>query len=630
MTHELSGDITAFKSLPSDVRAHIMQDCAWRSSEWGLHSRPVAPPAHAPRIRSDKWVAPAGPTEEELEAERRAEERRQKLIQSGRLKSLMARIAGNTVGTAFIEWRRNAKRQRTYRYGRDRMRWIYARLSTRGRLLSRGFLGWWSHSHYQMKRRNLIACGLNRWRQMEASKAINRWKEWLDIKFRGMDLVRRVAMRIRNQSVARCWGAWVQVLRDKQEQQEKIKRMLATMMGNALQYYFSTWHDNVKFLLDPDAQMGDKEVLETFYAVGKVTVNKRFVVPASDSENEQEFLVQLGESEVWLPRSALSLCSSHLDTGQHRLEVGAIVKLVDSKTQLKLAFRALGSSSTVEMTRAKAALCGCEGKVIAPDMGDGTLKVEFSGNGQDEQTPEVGNAGWYPASALELVRPARGSSAGSSSSSSESIEVGSRVRVRRGARATLPADAQAAGESCRYAGKVLAVPEPALGLVGMLPAHGGCEGGGYIDPAGGTGTIDDFAQLGKQLVAGVSAGWPRRRRSSSSRDGSRRSSQHAQGASSLLPAVEADRERRRASRRKQQRGPQSRGQRALFDLHLDRPLSRVADNLGMHYARRAAHVLNAPPPRDGDGAPSQIVGLRMKSLFGDTSGGASSGEMLRG
>eukprot|EP01043_Picozoa_sp_COSAG02_P067949 COSAG02_NODE_11104_length_1792_cov_1.678677_1_plen_424_part_01 len=411
LTHQLSGDITAFKSLPSDVRAHIMQDCAWRSLEWGVHSRPVAPPAHAPRIRSDKWVAPTGTTEEELEAERRAEERRQKLLLSGRLKQLMATITGNTVGMYFMEWRRNAKRQRTYKFGRARMRWIYSRMFTRGRFLSRAFLGWWSHSHHQIKSRNLIVCGLNRWRQMEASKAINRWKEWLVIKFRGMDLVRRVAMRLRNQSVARCWGAWVQILRDKQEKQEKIKRMLATMMGNTLQYYFSTWADNVKFLKDPDAQIGDKEVLETFYALGKITVNKRIVLPTSETEHEPEFLVQLGDVEVWLPRSALTLCSSHPGTGQHRLEVGTVVKLVDSKKQLKMAFQALGSSSTVEMTRAKAALCGCEGTVVAPDMGDGTLKIEFSG--QDE------NAGWYPASALELVRPARGFSATSSSSSCE-------------------------------------------------------------------------------------------------------------------------------------------------------------------------------------------------------------------
>ena len=118
LTHQLSGEITAFKPARCPGPHHA--ECPWRSLEWGVHSRPMAPPAHAPRLRSDKWVVPVGPTEEELEAERRAEERRQKLIRAA-AEAADGTISGNTVATAFVEWRRNAKRQRTYKYGRDRM-----------------------------------------------------------------------------------------------------------------------------------------------------------------------------------------------------------------------------------------------------------------------------------------------------------------------------------------------------------------------------------------------------------------------------------------------------------------------------------------------------------------------------
>ena len=632
LAYQLSGEITAFKSLPADVRAHIMRECPWRSNEWGAHSRPVAPPARAPRIRSSKWVAPVGPTEEELRAARRAEHRRQKLIQSGRLKQLMALVSGNTAGAMFMEWRRNAKRRRTYRFGRARMRWIYARLFEHGRLLSRAFLGWWSHSHYQIKSRNLIVCGLNRWMHMAASKAMNRWKQWLDIKFKGRDLIRRVAMRIKNQAVARCYTSWAQILREKREQEEKIKQILATMMGNTRQYYFSTWRDNVRFLLDREGQMGDKEVRETFYEVGKVTVCKRIVVPTSHADNEPDILVQLGDVEVWLPRSALTVCGSRPSTRQ--LEVGAVVQLVDSKQQLKAAFQALGSSPTVEMTEAKAAWCGCEGRVIAPNLGDGTVKVDFSGRGGDHPDThltgvanDVPTSGWYPASALELVRPAHGTRVNTSSSEpSESVEVGAQVRVKRAARPMLPADAQAAASDCRYTGEVLEAPDPAPGLTIDVPSsRGGSAYSGYSDSAGGAGGIGDFLSLGTELAPVGAGGWPRRRRSGS-REGSRRPSQHAQGASSLLPRVGAA--QRRASGSKQRRGSKGDPQPpALFDLHLDRPLSRVADNLGMHYVRRAAHVLNVPP-RDGRVAPTQIAGLRVRSQFGDDSGGVSSGEML--
>ena len=633
LAYQLSGEITAFKSLPTDVRAHIMRECPWRSKEWGAHSRPVAPPARAPRIRSSKWVAPAGPTEEELRAARRAEHRRQKLIQSGRLKQLMAVIMGKTAGAAFMEWRRNAKRRRTYRFGRGRMRWIYARLFEHGRLLSRAFLGWWSHSHYQIKSRNLIVCGLNRWMQPATSKALNRWKQWLDIKFKGRDLIRRVAMRIKNQAVARCYASWVQILVDKREEEEKIKKILAMMMGNTRQYYFSTWRDNVRFLRDREGQMGDKEVRTTFYEVGKVTVCKRIVVPTSHADNQPDILVQLGDVEVWLPRSALTVCGSRPSTRQ--LEVGAAVRLVDSKQDLKSAFQALGSSSTVEMTEAKAAWCGCIGRVIAPNSGDGTVKVDFSGRGGDHPdthltgvADEVPASGWYPASALEL----HGTRVNTSSSEpSEAVAVGAQVRVKRGARAMLPVNAQAAAAGSRYTGEVLEAPDPAPGLTIDVPSsRGGSAYSGYSDSAGGVGAIGDVLQLGTELGPGGADGWPRRRRSGS-REGSRRSSQHAQDASSLLSGVgAAQQRRRRASGSKQRRGSKGDPQPAeLFDLHLDRPLSRVADNLGMHYVRRAAHVLNVPP-RGGRVAPTQIAGLRVKSQFGDdNSGGASSGEMLR-
>ena len=54
VSHQLSGEISQFKSLPQELRAHIMANCAWRSTEWGAVPRPMAPPAHADRIRSTK------------------------------------------------------------------------------------------------------------------------------------------------------------------------------------------------------------------------------------------------------------------------------------------------------------------------------------------------------------------------------------------------------------------------------------------------------------------------------------------------------------------------------------------------------------------------------------------------
>ena len=430
------------------------------------------------------------------------------------------------------------------------------------------------------------------------------------------------------------------------------------MMGNTFQYYFTTWHENVRFLRDPDAQMGDKEVLAVFYAVGNATVNKRIVVPEPERVvTEPEFLVQLGDVEVWLPRSALALVGSRPNTAEQQVTPGALVKLVEKKKQLKKAFQALGSSSTVEMTAEKAAMCGCVGEVLVPDLGDGTLKIDFSGNSEQDAISSAAAAaaaagGWYPASAAELVQPARGTTADTTSSmSSGAIGVGSQVRVRRDARVTLPVDAQVAAADCRHTGEVLAAPDsgPPPGPGGLsvdVPssyggsAYSGSYGSESSGDHGGIGSI--LRGLGKDFLTGAGgggSGWPRRRRSgggsnsSSSTGDSRRGSQQDFD-DALLPAVEDDGRHNRRTSRKQQhgrRGGRRRGRSKsdappeLFDLHLDRPLSRVADNLGMHYARKAAHVLNSPPPRNKRGAPSQIVGLRAKSLFGETSGGASSG-----
>ena len=61
VSHQLSGEISQFKSLPQELRAHIMANCAWRSTEWGAVPRPMAPPAHADRIRSTKCESAQNP-----------------------------------------------------------------------------------------------------------------------------------------------------------------------------------------------------------------------------------------------------------------------------------------------------------------------------------------------------------------------------------------------------------------------------------------------------------------------------------------------------------------------------------------------------------------------------------------
>ena len=676
VTHQLSGDIAQFKSVPSEVRAHIMQDCTWRSTEWFAHARPIAPPEHADRIRSAAWVVPHGPTEEEIEAARRAEVRREKLLQSDRLKKLIAMIGGNTLCTMFLDWRRNVKRARTYKFGKARMTWIYARFTAHGRFLSRAYLGWWSHATYQTKMRNLIIAGCNRWRDPEACKALNRWKEWLDIKHRGMDLIRRVAKRMMNQGLTRCFGAWVEMMREKEEQQEKIKKMLAIMLGNAFQYYFSTWRENARFLGDPYAQMGDKEVLAVFYAVGNATINKRIAVKSprdNGQEQEREYLVELGSEEAWLPRSALAVVGggSRPGTGESRRDAaigaGALVKLVEKKKKLKLAFKALGGAATVEFTDEKGQMCGRVGEVVAPDMGDGTLNIDFSGPGGEDGS--MGRAGWYPASAVEVVRPARGASVETTASMAEGeLGVGSKVRVRGEARAALPVDVQVSAGECHYIGVVLAAPDGSpraasrggLGaeMFGTARSGGGSSyggGGSYYSGVGGSysdggsetggsvvrlGSRRTIMQFGRDYIGG---GDRKERRSDRRRSAGRRSSRDlSDGEDGGLPGLdEGGRSRRRKGSgggRREKRKAAKPKTPELFELHLDRPLSRVRDNLGMHYSRKAAHVLNSPQ-KVGDkgmpGAPSQIVGLRMKSLWGapgDASasgGGVSSGEMLR-
>ena len=68
---------------------------------------------------------------------------------------------------------------------------------------------------------------------------------------------------------------------------------------------------------------------------------------------------------------------------------------------------------------------------------------------------------------------------------------------------------------------------------------------------------------------------------------------------------------------------------SLFDMHLNRPLSRVRRGLGTHNARKAMHVLNTPMDdaarasavwlMEKGGAPQKrgkVAGLSMRELWG--------------
>ena len=588
-------------------------------------------------------MAPKGPTEEELEEARRAEERRQKLLHSDRLKTLMSMISGNTMGYYFMEWRRNVRRRRTFKYRRARLRWIYARLFERGRWLSRAFLGWWSNASYIMKRRQILIGGVMRWCLPSVSRALNRWKEWLVIKKAGKDLMQRIAKRMKNQGLAKCFASWVDLLREKEENEERIRHVMALMLGNSKQYYFDTWRDNVRFLKEPTPQMGDEEILHTFYEVGRITVNRkpkksggkkkrdrsrRRSAQGSGTPEVATFLVRFGSVDAWLPGAALTAAREGDGAGRNEaFPVGALVEL-GSPADLQRAFDELPPGTSVALTDDKLEMCGRVGEVVTGDMGDGTLKLDFSTPG--EQTG--GGVGWYPAGGLRLLEVPRGSTPHTPSSrGGTALAVGARVRLRRNGRATLPLNMRAAAAAVGFVGEVV---QTSLGSDAQRsaapPASFGPSHGSPLSFGGSSAGSADSA--GSQSSAGRG------------RKGRRRSSERRS-----LPALAAP-----AAARRQVPSPPGSGSEAesnsgqlqkdreadaaalgeslpesLFDMHLNRPLSRVRRGLGTHNARKAMHVLNTPMDNaartsavwlmEKGGAPQKrgkVAGLSMKELWG--------------
>ena len=614
-----------------------------------LALRSGAAPRVPPRNRSARLrtgVAPKGPTEEELEEARRAEERRQKLLHSDRLKTLMSLISGNTKGYYFMEWRRNVRRRRTFKFRRARLRWIYARLFERGRWLSRAFLGWWSNANYIMKRRQILIGGVMRWCLPSVSRALNRWKEWLVIKKAGKDLMQRIAKRMKNQGLAKCFASWVDLLREKEQNEERIRHVMALMLDNSKQYYFDTWRDNVRFLKEPTPQMGDEEILHTFYEVGRITVNRRPKKSGGKKKRERSrrrsaqgptgtppvatFLVRFGSVDAWLPGAALTAAREGDGAGRNEaFPVGALVEL-GSRADLQRAFEELPPGTSVALTDDKLEMCGRVGEVVTGDMGDGTLKLDFSTPGQ--QTG--GGVGWYPAGGLRLLEVPRGSTPHTPSSrGGTALAVGARVRLRRNGRATLPLDMRAAAASVGFVGEVV---QTSLGSDAQRsaasPASFGPSHGSPLSFGGSSAGSADSA--GSQSSAGRG------------RKGRRRS--RASAAERSLPALAAPAAARRqvpsppGSESESTSGAQLQKDReadaaalgeslpeSLFDMHLNRPLSRVRRGLGTHNARKAMHVLNTPMDNaarasavwlmEKGGAPQKrgkVAGLSMRELWG--------------